>query len=130
MNAVDWELEIRELHDFFQAYFLGETDDIARVQDALAPGFTMIGPRGDVRDRTAVIDQIVAGYAHTNSLTIEIQEPTFVHQDGDTVVSRYVEVHRLRDGSNRRIATVVFNIDPTGPNGVRWLLVQETFVDT
>ncbi|MEM9562830.1 MAG: DUF4440 domain-containing protein [Actinomycetota bacterium] len=130
---MDWRAEIDELHEFFQMYFLGGVDVSAldRVEVALHTDFTFVGPHGDEAERQAVIDRIAAGHGHTSELTISTTEHALVHHGGDVVVARYVEGHHLADGqANRRLSTVVFLVDPDGPNGLRWLRVHETFIES
>ena len=53
-----WHREIIELHEFFVGYYLGaiDADGIGRLEVALAPEFTIIGPGGGEasRDQTVV----------------------------------------------------------------------------
>ncbi len=127
---MDWRAEIIELHEFFQAYFLGQTDSLERAENALHDDFTFVGPHGDEVDRQTTIDRLAAGHAHTTDLTITTEEHALLQTSGELVVARYVEGHQWPDGrANRRLSTVVFLVDPTGPNGLRWLRVHETWID-
>ncbi len=125
----NWHREIVELHDFFEAWFLGTADDHQRVEAALADDFTMVGPTGVSSDRDEVVQAIVDGRAHTDSLTIEIHEPELVFETEDLLIAEYIETHVLRDWSNHRRSTVVFRQDADGPNGLRWLRVHESWID-
>ena len=127
--ANPWRTEIDELHAFFEAYFLGSlpSSEIGRVERALAPDFTMLGPDGTESDRTRTVAAIEQGHAHTDSLEITVSEHRLIVSTDHHVVATYVETHRLADRSNHRVATVVFVRDPDGPNGLRWLRVQETW---
>ncbi len=129
---MDWHREIEELHEFFQVYFLGdvEAEALDRVETALHPDFTFVGPDADETDRRTTIDRIAAGHGHTSDLTITTTEHALVHAADEVVVARYVERHHWADGrSNRRLSTVVFLVDPDGPNGLRWLRVHETWIE-
>lgn len=129
--ANPWRSEIDELHAFFEAYFLGRLDraDIGRVERALARDFTMLGPNGTEADRTATLSTIENGHAHTDSLEITVTEHRLIVSTDEHVVATYVENHTLADRTNHRVATVVFVRDPDGPNGLRWVRVQETWRD-
>lgn len=124
-----WHREIVELHEFFEAYFLGTIDDQHRIEQALAEDFTMAGPDGSVAPRSAVVQAIIAGHAHTNDLRIVIESPRLITETDDLVVAEYIEVHELSSRTNRRRTTVVFQRDQDGPNGLRWLRAQETWID-
>ena len=125
-----WHREIVELHEFFEAYFLGSipADDIGRFEDVLADDFTIIGAHGEINDRAATIEMVRAGHAHTRSLEITITDASLLRETPELVVARYIENHQLTDRTNHRWSTVVFVRDPEGPNGLRWVTVQETWV--
>lgn len=126
---MDWEREIVELHEFFEAYFLAEVHSTDRFESVLEPDFTMIGPTGDVSDRGQVIDAVRAGHGHTSSLSIAISDAELLAERPGLVVARYVETHHLADRSNHRITTVAFTARDDMPNGVAWLHAHETWLD-
>lgn len=124
-----WEQEIRELHDVFEQYFLGVVpNDLGRVEAALAPEFSMSGPNGDESSRESVIASLQNGYAHTDSLTIAIEEPQLLLNEPAMVIASYIEVHQLPSATNRRRSTVVFRPDASCPNGLAWLRVHECWI--
>ncbi len=125
-----WRDEIIELHQAFETWFLGTGESLDRVEEALDPRFTFVGPDGSESDRAAIIEQIAAGRGHTNDLTITTSDHVLLEATAEVALARYVEIHNWPDGrSNRRLSTVVFRVDPTGPNGLRWLRVHETWLD-
>jgi len=125
-----WHREIVELHDFFEAYFLGTlpADDVHRL-DVLADDFTFVGPDGSRSTREQTVGAITAGHAHTESLRITVTDAELLVDGGDTVVARYVENHELSSGSNHRVSTVVFSRDDAAPNGLSWRTVHETWLE-
>lgn len=125
---MDWVTEIDELHAFFEDFFLARESSMQRVEQALAPGFTMISPDGSSADRSAVLEAIRAGHGHTAELRIVTSDHALIVESDDLVVAVYVETHHLTDRRNDRRTTVVFEKDEEGPNGVRWLHAQETFM--
>lgn len=129
--ADPWRTEIDELHAFFEAYFLGRIpeDEIGRAERALARNFTMVRPDGVEADRAATLSSILDGHGYADVLEITVTEHRLIISTDQHVVSTYVENHRLRDRTNHRVATVVFERDPDGPNGLRWARVQETWRD-
>lgn len=125
-----WHREIVELHDFFEAYFLGALaiDAMDRLHAALASDFTIVGPDGRISTRAQTDAAIVQGHAHTQDLSISITDAELLSDDGGTIVARYVENHALAAGSNHRLSTVVFVPDDAAPNGLRWKTVHETWL--
>ena len=126
-----WLDEIVQLHDFFEAYFLGTVpeDDLSRMESAFAPNLTFLGPTGSVTGRAETIAMVRAGYAHTKQLDITITEPTLLAESGGLVACRYVENHALAKTSNHRWTTAVFEEDADAPNGLAWVTVHETWVE-
>jgi len=124
---VRWREEIEELHDFFEAYFTGAEDSLARAEAVLAPEFTIVGPDGSEADRAATIRMLQGGHAHTSDLTITTSDHRLLHDAEAVLVASYVEHHDLGDRQNHRLSTVVFRPDPAAPNGLNWLRVHETW---
>lgn len=52
--------EVGRLHRFFQDWFRGDLDpaDFRICEEALAPGFAMVTPSGDLIDRGEILDAI------------------------------------------------------------------------
>lgn len=124
-----WQREVIELHELFESYFLGATDSLARVEQALADDFTIVGPDGSVNDRDQTLAALRDGHSHTTSLAIVISEMVLLAESDEFVVASYVEGHELALRSNRRLTTVVFRRDVDGPNGLRWVRAHETWLD-
>lgn len=124
-----WEREIVELHDFFEGYFLGTRDDLERCDAALDQDFTMAGPDGTVAGKVATMAAIEAGYQHTDLLRILVTQTRLIAESPELVVAEYVESHELASRRNHRRSSVTFRRDPQGPNGLRWVHVQETWID-
>lgn len=126
---MNWELEIIELHRFFEAWFLGREDSLERAELALHLDFTMIGPDGTLADRSTTLRRLRDGHAHSTDLRIETGDHRLLHTADDLLIATYVERHRLAgDRANERISTVVFVPTRRGPNGLRWLHVHETWL--
>lgn len=134
MPAPDWKSEVDELHQFFEDLYLSKLDSVERAATVFGPDKTFVGPDGKRIDRASVLAMLEAGIGHSTELTIEIEEHRTVLETDDVIIGEYVEVHRFatsEDGSprgNRRRSTVVFDVDPSMPNGVRWRHVHETFI--
>ena len=128
MTVPDWRSEVDELHQFFQALFLAEVESTDRADDAFGPDFTFVGPDGARSGRNEVLAQLEAGRGHSSKLRIDIEGHRAIVETDAVIVAEYIEVHHFAEGGNRRRTTVVFDVDPTGPNGVRWRHVHETFL--
>ena len=124
----DWQREIDELHAFFEAYFLGTNHSMDRVEQALAPDFTMVGAHGVTSDRAATVAAISDGHGHTQSLRIVCSEHRLLAETDELVVAAYVESHELAERSNHRQSTVIFRRDAAAPNGLLWVRVHETWL--
>ena len=125
---MDWVREIDELHEYFEAYFLGTTSSLDRLEAALAPGFTMTSPDGSVSGRAESVRMVADGHAHTSSLRIETTDHHLVVETGQVTVASYIETHHLAERRNDRRTTVVFERSAEAPNGLRWLHAQETWI--
>ena len=127
-----WHREILDLHDFFEAYFLGTApvDELDRLEAALADDFTIVGPHGVESSRVETVDSIRAGHGHSSHLRITVTEARLISDDDDTVTARYVENHELADRTNHRLSTVVFVRSADAPNGLRWRTVHETWIES
>jgi hypothetical protein len=124
-----WKAEIIELHELFEAYFLGSSDSLERMEAVIAADFTFVGPDANTTDRDGTLAAVRAGHAHTDSLAIRTVEHRLLLVDGDVVVAEYVEEHELASRTNRRLSTVVFSRDDAAPNGLVWRRVHETWID-
>ncbi len=129
MVESNWQREIIELHETFEAYFLGAISDLDRVDVALAEDFTFVGPDANVASRAATLAALEAGHAHASSLEIRTVDHQLVLEDGDVLIAEYIEEHVLADRTNRRRSTVIFSTSTTAPNGLVWRRVHETWID-
>ena len=125
---------MRELHEFFARWFSGwlEEDEIGRLEVALHPDFTIVGPTGATLDRDGIISGVRAGHGR-GATSIDIHGLATLHQEDGILIGRYEEwqSRKLADVvEERRLrSTAVFVTDDAAPNGVRWLTVHETFID-
>lgn len=123
-----WQAEIEELHQVFEAYFLGTIDTLDRVEQALAPDFTIVGPHGVEATRVETLEALRAGHAHTKSLAITVTDAALLFETPDVLIARYVENHQLAERTNHRLSTVVFTPDDAAPLGLSWRRVHETWL--
>lgn len=125
-----WHREIVELHEFFEGYFLGaiDADDVGRLEAALAPDFTIIGPGGDESSRDQTVAAIRGGHAHASQFMISIVDARLLLESPELLVARYVEHQETADSVTDRLSTVVFTRASDAPNGLRWRTVHETWL--
>ncbi|NDJ34560.1 MAG: hypothetical protein GYB64_07810 [Chloroflexi bacterium] len=133
MTAVPpYEAEIRELHDFFAAWFNGTLNEtrFVRFTDVLAMDFTMITPDARaVRARDDVLDDVRGGYASRTGMRIWIEDVRLLHTIGEVLVVSYIEKQAVDDRETARRSTVLFAPQDDTPNGLLWLHVHETWIE-
>ena len=140
--------EIVELHRFFQDWFNGalpDSDDpgVARLTAALAEGFQLISPQGELHDRAAVIEQVrrahgrwrasgAAGAAGTTEkaekATIRIENARVRHLAGDLALVTYEEWQQVDGASRGRLSSAWFRRNESAPAGVEWLHLHEVWL--
>lgn len=122
--------EVDRLHDFFQGWLSGSLDpgSFSRVEDALAPGFAMIGPDGVRRAREPLLDRIRRSRGSRPRLRIRIRDVTVVHPGEDHCLVTYEEWQDDPEGSAGRISTALFRREDAAPEGVQWVHLHETWI--
>ncbi len=123
-----WREEVDELHQFFEAYFLGTESSIERAEAVFAPEFRFVSVSGIDSDRASTLQMITDGHAHTSNLTITTSDHRLILHTDEVLVATYIEHHQLSEGANHRLSTVVFVPDATAPNGLQWKHVHETWI--
>lgn len=130
MNAL--EIEIKDLHSFFEKWFAGDLPDddvsFARLEDALAPAFTMVSPRGEHLDREAVVDGVRRAHG-AGPRRIWIDNVELLDSANDRLTAAYEEWQEDDGETTARLATVVFSVDFNARNGLKWLRVHETWME-
>jgi hypothetical protein len=119
--------EIVALHQLFESW-LGASGhgDFARFEAAFAPGFAMVMPGGARLDRAAVLAFLEgARGGRGEGFRIAIEDCFAQHEAPGLVLMHYVERQWLRGQETARRAAALFR---TGPDGPRWLFVQETWI--
>ena len=123
------EREVRELHEFFEAWFTGRrTGGIDRARAALGPDFEMITPGGEVHPREAVLEGIEAGGGSSGEkFGIEVRNVRVRDVTDDRCLLTYEE-HQFGSDPSARVSTALFAPDEDAPNGVAWRHLQETWL--
>jgi hypothetical protein len=129
--------EVVALHDFFGAWLRPDPaapQDIARLEQALAPEFRLIGPDGVIRDRAAVVGWIAGARGSRGpAFRLETSDSRVIWQSAEAVLLEYVEtqyghVQSASGQSTRRLSTTLFCRAPSAPCGIVWRHLQETWL--
>lgn len=124
--------EVRELHDFFAAWFRGDLPDtdaaFERFAGVMAPSFQIVTPGGVALDRDPILDAVRKRRGSSADFDIEIRNHVHRFTIGDITVVTYEEVQR-DDGVERvRFSSAVLQSKPGAPQGVEWLHLHETWI--
>ena len=126
--------EVIELHDFFQAWLEGSTPQtesvFRRFTDVNDPAFLLIGPHGRAIDLAAAHRWIWEAWKTRPNSRLWTEAHTLRYSTTEMAVMTYHEL-QLNDGvPSRRLSTVVFRQEPAAPNGLVWVHVHETWMET
>jgi hypothetical protein len=132
MSATDYQREIVELHQFFEAWFTGKLSqtetDYTRFAQVMATGFTMVSPDGVLLDRDPLLKSLYDAHNKRRDTRIWIKNVQLRQQHGDIFIVTYEEWQSEKDVQTARLSTVVFRQKSDAPNGLEWLLVHETWL--
>jgi len=117
------------LHEVFAAWLSAGEADFRRIEAALDTGFRMITPDGQLLSRNQVLDRLAAAAgARGAGFGIGIEEAFVLASPPGHVLLHYLERQWSGASETLRRSTAQFRADPAGPNGLRWLFVQETWI--
>lgn len=124
--------EVDALHRFFEHWFNGDMplDGFARCEASLAPGFRLISPEGQLRERQALLDGLRAAHGAEGGHGFAIRVvPGDVRAlaPGLWLVT-YEEWHRRAGHQRGRLSTALLEEHPDGPDGLVWRHVHETWL--
>lgn len=124
--------EVIDFHRFFEAWYDAATADSAdfdRCEHTFGPAFLMIPPTGRIFGRAETIELIRANRASfRGNFTIEISDMRSSFETEDTIVLTYVEAQSRAGKYSRRQASTLFTASSSGPNGVEWQHLHETWL--
>lgn len=126
-----YEKEFIEMHDFFRAWFRGEVEKTGsvfeRMDNACAEGFVLITAAGKVLERDAVLKRFFDMHGTIPNYEFWIENARIRHQHGDITICTFNnEEADVRTGEDVVTTTAVFREEESAPNGVVFLLVQDT----
>ena len=126
--------EIRALHRFFEGWLSGRLSDTGeafrRLDRALAADFSLIHPSGEERSRTDIVAGLRRAHGQRPGLTIEIRDVRLRAAGDELLAATYEEWQFDEETNDGRLSTVLFARDEEGPNGLRWVHVHETWLQT
>lgn len=124
--------EIEQLHQFFVDWYTGRTQNFTRMERVIGSEFEMVTPDADVLGRNAVLEMVRDGRDNHDpgAFDIDIRAVTLLDSTETHAVVRYEEWQTSPDGEDGRISTVVFRPDSETPNGLVWVTVHETWLDS
>jgi hypothetical protein len=126
--------EIEQLHQFFADWFNG---DLAKTEDAfdrlttvLAEKFALVGRDGSVTDRDALVEGLWEAWGTRgggdDEIEITVDEIRLRHSEEGLHLATYIERQRVGADANARRSSVWFRSFADAPNGLEWLHVHET----
>lgn len=127
--AVD---EVVALHDFFERWFRGDLPAsdaaFARLEGALAPDFTMVGPSGAVTGREPLLRALRGAHGTRPGVLISVERAVETITTPALVVVRYEEWQTEGDETTARRSTALLEPAPAAPGGFLWRAVHETWL--
>ena len=132
----DCKTEIVELHQFFQDWFNAAIPDgdesFARLDEALAGNFELIGPDGKAY---ANAKSLVAGLTlglrtmeRQAGPNLDREHATAAHRGGSDPCSATRSGKRWTAKTAVRLSTVLFGVEDRAPRGVAWLHLHEVWM--
>ncbi|MCP3973537.1 MAG: hypothetical protein GY720_03475 [bacterium] len=119
--------EIVALHNEFERWFRGESDDPTRMLASIPADFTFISPGSEVVPTDVLVAGLLASHG-SRQIRIRIDNPIVRWSEGSAVLATYEEWHDHADYTTARQTTVLFTIDAAAPGGLRWRHVHETWI--
>ena len=127
-----FERENIELHQFFQDWYNGvlapKECEFARLENALAPGFTMVAPDGNLLHRGELVAGLRAAQHSREGMRIWIENVGVRHDLGKIFIVIYQEWQEIEGRITARLSSATFTSAKETPNGLIWLHVHETWL--
>jgi hypothetical protein len=130
MSALQTEVE--RLHRFFQEWFNGELDDtdavFAAFESALAEGFHIITPDGQVLSRAEILAMVRGFRGGWQNSRIWIKECKLRAELGPVALVTYEEWQDVAGEVKGRLSSALFDLGDGRDDSLRWLHVHETWL--
>ena len=126
------QLEVAELHHFFEQWFKGKLPDtdeaFARFESVMAEGFEIISPVGKAMKRDVILKAVRGGHGKEPDAKIWIENYRHLLTNGDLSLVSYEE-WQVTGGTKRgRLSTALLRVTEKTPNNLQWLHVHETWL--
>ena len=130
------EQEVRAFHAFLRDWLAGGVprtrETFARFSEVMSDGLEVIGPRGTVTPRDALVHEFESLHgqlaADADAFDIWIENFRFRWGAGDHALVTYEEWHRRQGATSARLSTALFRRDAAAHCGVAWVHVHETWL--
>ena len=128
------EQEVRGFHAFLRDWLAGAVPrsaaTFARFSGAMDAGVEVIGPRGTVTGRGALVSEFegLHGELGTDAFEIWIENFRCRWAAGDHALVTYEEWHRREGAESARLSSALFRREAAAPSGVAWMHVHETWL--
>ena len=124
-----YENEIRELHSFFRSWYRGTVDNsdrsFSRVEEVLAPEFTLITSDGYVVARDQLLGLLRSEYATKPDIEMWVENIQLRLASGDIILVNYEEHGKAMNRKQSTLITAVLRKNPKQQNGLEWIHIHE-----
>ena len=127
------EIEIVELHQFFEDWFNGRLPDsedaFERMDAVMASCFEIVMPEGKRVPRDPLFSLLKNAHGKRTGIRIWIENVREILHEGGVVMAEYEEWQEEGGETTSRVSTVVFREAAGTPNGLSWTRVHETWFE-
>ena len=125
--------EVIVLHEVIEAWLAGtvpNTDEAySRFSEAMARDFEIISPTGTRSDRDAIVSSLRGAHgARQASFSIEVRNIRTRLLTPPLALLTYEEWQFAEGKTTARLSSVLLRDDPSKPDGVAWVHLQETWL--
>ncbi len=126
------EKEIVELHQFFEGWFSGELtgDAISVLDNVIHDDFVLITPHADQIDKSSLIKIINSNQGKASDQKIWVENIRVRSTFERVILATYNECQRINKVETCRISSAIFRKDEKARNGIKWLHLHETFIES
>ena len=125
-----YEKEINGLHAFFKVWYRGTIDDsdesFSRVEDILAPEFTLITSDGYVVAKEQLLGLLRSEYATKPEIEMWVENIQLRLATDDIVLVNYEEHGTTINGKKSTLITALLRKNPKQQNGLEWIHIHES----
>ena len=130
------EIEVVELHRFFQDWFNGELppneEAFRRFEAVMADQFMLISPDGVPTEREELVERLRQAHGIWRQTgqpgRIWIENLRIRHQVGQQAMVLYEEWQEIEGEPRGRLSTAVLQRKDGTPNGLEWIHVHEVWL--